>query len=326
MRTCQLTALGILVFLVTNTAHAQGYVSPFKYKDGNVVMKGKDEILAEQSQRAAAAKFKVEKEFEKPKKGYNAKGEYWIKGYCRYRPASYSTSNYNDKVDEKDYHREVFPAEAVIYTDDFKGGGTIPWAENAYSSESKTACEQLLSRLPSYVNDGLPFSAYDSLQKSSWYGSSKQAGSRKGREYEFSRAVSMLLKRKEGPENMFVTFTTRFPFVNSEDYLNLEFNDKGKYKISAFCDNCDDQYDEVASGTSKLWHTGDWNEVTVKKDEFNNILIYLNEDMIFQYRIPFVPIATHFAGFSLEMPKDWQKKKLQYNIGAVTSIHYPKAQ
>ncbi|GAA4324094.1 hypothetical protein [Flaviaesturariibacter amylovorans] len=300
---------------------AQGYVSPFKYKDGNFVMKPKSEIQAEESARTVA---KLEKEFDKPKKGYNGKGEFWVDGYCRFRPASTSRSNYDESTSEIGYHREVYPAETEVFSDDFSGKGTIPWAGNAWSSSKQAECEAFLKRLPGYVNDGIPFPVFDTLNRLSSYAGAAKTSISSGRLYEFSRAVSIWVKRKEGPEGMFIKYTTSFPFVNSKDRLDLEINDKGKFLIKAFCDNCEKQYREVESGTAKAWRKGDWNEITVKKDEFNNITFYLNEEMLFAYRIPHVPLSVHFAGFELSMPYQWEKKGLKYHVGRVSSVHYPK--
>jgi hypothetical protein len=118
---------------------------------------------------------------------------------------------------------------------------------------------------------------------------------------------------------------TEFPFTNGEDNMSFEVNDKGQFKITHFCHNCKSPMSrEVEDGKSKAWKEGDWNEIAVKKDEFNTVSFYINQEKIFQYQIPDIPISLRFAEFTLEMPYKWEKEKLMYHIGRVTSISYPK--
>lgn len=83
---------------------------------------------------------------------------------------------------------------------------------------------------------------------------------------------------------------------------------------------------ELESGKTKAWKEGDWNEIVVKKDEFNTVSFFINQEQIFLYQIPDIPHAIRFAEFKLEMPYKWEKEKLMYHIGRVTSISYPKMQ
>ncbi len=305
---------------------AQGYVSPFKTKDGQVVLKSRDEIRNEEYQRSSAQKLNLQREFDKPtKKQARENGEIWIGNYCRYRPASYRTSNFDGDLTEAAYQREDFPADTVFYSDDFKEKGNIPWEENTYNEAEAKACVALRARIATLYQDGIPFQMYDSLTRLSNFFSTLYRGKRTGRAYEFSRANSIWIKRKEGPEKMPFTLNATFAFVNSKDYLEIEMNDLGKFTIKSFCDNGDPQMSEVKSGKAKTWKTGDWNELTVRKDEFNNILVYANEELILQYKTPNIPVATRFASFRLSMPYQWEKKGLQYQIGGLASISYPKS-
>lgn len=298
------------------------YVSPFVYENGTFRNKTRPEISREEANNSK--KQTATKEFVKTKNGRDVAGDLWIDGYCRYRqPASYNKSRYNENVSEAEYCRAVFPADTVRFSDSFNGNGNIPWAENAWFSNEK-GTRQLQQRITNSLKDGIPFPLYDSLQKMSAYDNSTTAGYNKGRTYEFSKAVKIWVKRMAGPDKMYLKLATEFPFTNGEDYTYFEVNDNGQYKISAHCHNCKNTFDEVEKGKSKVWREGDWNEITVSKDEFNIVSYYINEVRVFQYRIPDIPIAIRFAQFTLSMPHEWEKKKLMYHVGQVTVESYPK--
>jgi hypothetical protein len=304
---------------------AQGYVSIFKLENGKTVQKSSSEIRLEEHRLAAArSNSSYPKEFDKPKNGVKPNGEIWIDGYCRFRPPSYSRSRYNEDMSESEYCREKFPTDTLITTDDFTGTGNIPWAENAWHGKVNEV-QQLLERIKLNNNDGIPFTLYDSLQKASAYLIATASGYKKGREYEFSRAVSIWVKRKSGSEKMAIKFTTKYPFSNGEDYTDFEINDKGQFTVNRFCDNCKSpQYKEVESGKSKAWKEGNWNEITVMKDQFNTVTVYINGDEVCRYQLSSLPVTARFATFYLQMPYKWEKEKLMYQIGRVTSISYPK--
>lgn len=319
-------ALLFFIMLGSVSSYAQGYISPFKYENGTFKNKTSDEIRRE-SAKASTGSVNTPSKFVKPRKGPNSLGEIWIDGYCRYRPpASYNKSRYNEAVSENEYNRATFPHDTIITADDFSGNGTIPWAANLFSQSEEEKCKQLQQRMTAALNDGLPFPMYDSLMKLSWYHIANERGYKKGREYEFSRSISFWVKRKSGPDKMYIKLTTEFPYTNGEDYTNFEINDNGQFKIGARCNNCKDTYDELKSGKTKAWKEGDWNEITVKKDEFNTVSFFINAEKLFQYQIPDIPISIRFAQFSLKMPSNWEKEKLMYHIGQVTSISYPKMQ
>jgi hypothetical protein len=312
----------LLTFISTS---GQGYVSIFKNDNGTIRQKSSDEIRREEAQLASSKNYTPPaKEYDKQKSGEKSNGEIWVDGYCRYRPASSSRSRYNEDVSETEYCRAVYPAETIIQSDDFKGKGTIPWAANAWFG--KTAeCKALQERIALSVNDGIPFTMYDSLQKMSAFSVSTASGYKEDRKYEFSRAVSMWVKRLSGPDKMYLKLSTEYPFTNGEDRTDFEVNDNGQFKVSRFCDNCKSpMYKEVESGKSKAWKEGDWNEITVKKDEFNTVTVYINQEEICRYQLTSLPITARFAQFSLQMPYEWQKKKLMYNVGLVTIESYPK--
>lgn len=313
----------ILLITLNVWCHAQGYISPFKYKDGNFVMKTQYEISQEESR---ASQLVIRKEYDKPTKNQSkGEGEIWIDGFCRYRPASYKyKSNFDEDVTEVGYQRESFSIETVTFSDGFKEKGNIPWSDNAFNENDRKACAGLLSRIESQYSDGIPFLLYDSIRRLSTFFDNIHTGKRTGRDYEFSRAVSIWLKRMKGPESMDLNLYAGFTFVNSTDHIDIKMNDKGKFTITAFCENDKPQLRKVASGKAKTWQTGGWNELTVKKDEFNNVLVYANDELILTYKIPTIPVATRFSGFYLSMPYQWEKKDLQYNIGRVTSFSYPK--
>lgn len=317
------------IFIITacvftsNFSLAQGYISPFKYEDGKQVLRSRSEILLEESERNKNRK-PLPQEYDKQKNGANSSGEIWIDGFCRYRPPASNKSRYNDNVSEISYCKEIYPTDVIIQSDDFKGGGSIPWLENTYIAE-REKCEALLQRLPAAVNDGLPFPKFDSLVRLSSYSKATGNGYKKGRDYEFSRAVSFRIKRISGSEKSYVSLNTRYPFTNGEDYTYMEVNDKGQFTVRRFCFNCKSpQSKELESGKSKAWKSGDWNEITVMKDQYNTVTVYINGDEICRYQISAIPITVRFASFHLSMPAKWEKENLMYHIGSVTSISYPK--
>lgn len=289
-------------------------------------MKSRDEIRTEEAQIAANKKnSSYPKEFEKPESGVKSNGEIWINGYCRYRPPSYSRSRYNENQSELEYCREAYPYDTVIYTDDFTGDGTIPWAKNAWPGKENDILG-LQARIKNSVNDGVPFFMYDSLQIMSAYNYAITPGYNTARQFEFSRAVSFWMKRTSGPDKMYVTLTTKYTFSNGEDHTDFEINDNGQFTVKRFCDNCKSpQYKEVESGKSKAWKKGEWNEIAIKKDEFNTVTVYINGEEICRYQLASLPITARFASFRLFMPYKWEKEKLMYHIGRVTSVSYPKA-
>lgn len=292
---------------------------------------GKQRLTSPEERRRyeeEAAKYRttIPKDYDKPKSGVKSNGEIWIDGYCRYRPPlSSNSSRYNEDVSETEYCQAVYPKDTLIYTDDFTGNGTIPWAANLFDQSNEAKFKQLQQRIAASVNDGLPFPMYDSLVKMSWYHIADQRGYKKGREYEFSRVVSFWLKRKSGPERLYVKLTAKYPFSNGEDYTDFEINDNGQFKVNRFCDNCKSpQYKEVESGKAKAWKEGEWNEIAVMKDQFNTVTVYINAEKVCQYQLPLLPITARFASFQLQMPYKWEKEKLMYHIGRITSISYPK--
>ncbi len=322
----KLVFLSSLVFFYF-IGNGQGYVSIYKTENGKVVQKSGSEIRAEEAKLAAnKSNASFPKEFDKPKSGVKSNGEIWIDGYCRYRPPSYGRSRYNEDLSENEYCREKYPYDTLVQSDDFSGNGTIPWAENLFNQSEEANFRQFQQRLTASLNDGLPFPMYDSLKGQSWYHLASARGYKKGREYEFSRSVSFWIKRKSGPEKLYVKMTTEYPFSNGEDRTDFEVNDKGQFKVSRFCDNCKSpQYKEIESGKSKAWKEGDWNEITVKKDQYNTVTVYINEEEVCRYQLTALPITARFARFSLSMPYKWEKEKLMYHIGRITSISYPKA-
>jgi len=58
---------------------------------------------------------------------------------------------------------------------------------------------------------------------------------KKDREYEFSRSISFWVKRKSGPDKMYVKFITEFPFTNGEDNISMEVTDNGQFKLRHNC-------------------------------------------------------------------------------------------
>ena len=320
----QLSILLVSWLVPVMNTQAQGYISPFKYDNGKTIMKSRDEIRNEESNRSANKNYaNYPTEFDKPKDKIKADGEIWVDGYCRYRPPSTSKSRYNDDVTESEYCRAVYPNDTLMQTDDFMGGGSIPWAENAWFGKVNDV-RSLQDRIKNAVNDGLPFLMYDSLQRMSAYSVATSVGYKKGREYEFSRSVSFWVKRTSGPEKMYLKLSAEYPFTNGEDRTDLEVNDKGQYKISRFCSNCKSpQFKEIESGKSKAWKVGDWNVITIHKDEFNTVTAYVNGEELCRYQLSALPITVRFARFRLEMPYKWEKEKLDYHVGRVTSISYP---
>ena len=287
-------------------------------------MKSRDEIRNEESNRSTNKSYaNYPKEFDKPKDKARADGEIWVDGFCRFRPPSSNKSRYNDDVSEITYCKAIFPDDTLIQTDDFTGGGAIPWAETAWFGKVNDV-RMLQDRIKNTINDGVPFSMYDSLQRMSAFGVATSFGYKKGREYEFSRSVSFWVKRKSGPEKMFLKLTAEYPFTNGEDRTDVEINDKGQYKISRFCSNCKSpQFKEIESGKSKAWLESDWNEITLFKDEFNTVTAYINGEELCRYQLSALPISVRFARFKLDMPNKWEKEKLDYHVGRVTSISYP---
>ncbi len=317
-------SLMVILFLSVTNSSGQGYVSIFKDENGTVRLKSPDEIKRDEALLRGSKNYEPpKKEFDKPKNGLNSSGEIWVDGYCRYRPATSNKSRYNEDVSEAEYCRAVYPTEMTVQSDDFKGNGTIPWAANAWFSATKQ-CKALQDRISSQVADGIPFTLYDSLQKTSAFFSSTSAGYKEGRKYEFSKAVSIWVKRMTGPDKMYLKFTAEYPFTNGEDYTNFEINDNGQFKVGRYCYNCKSpMYKEVESGKSKAWIEGGWNEITIKKDEFNTVTVYVNQQELCRYQLPSIPIAVRFARFSMKMPHEWEKKKLMYNIKQVAVISYP---
>lgn len=325
MRIATIFFLPVCLMLIASAGiYGQSYVSPFKNDNGTIKMKSRDEIRAEESRNAAnKSNANYPKEYEKPKSGVKDNGEIWIDGYCRYRPPSYSRSRYNEDMSEVEYCKAVYPTETIVQSDDFKWSGNIPWAVNSWNS--KEECEALQLRIAQSVNDGIPFKMYDSLAKMSAYNEPTARGYKEGRKYEFSRSVSIWIKRKSGSEKSSVKFSTEYAYSNGEDRTDLEVNDKGQFKVSRFCDNCKSpMYKEVESGKSKAWKEGEWNELTIKKDEFNTVTVFINDEEVCRYQLSSLPITARFATFSFEMPYKWEKEKLLYHVGQVTSISYPK--
>ncbi len=318
------TALVIFIMMASVSTNGQSYISIYKYENGTFKNKSSDEIRREEAQASANSK-KAPREFIKPKKGPNSSGEFWVDGYCRYRPPASNKSRYNEAVSEIGYNRAVFPKDTIITTDDFSGNGTIPWAANLCDKSEEIMYKELQQTMAADLTDGIPFPLYNLLTTLSCYQTATERGYKKDREYEFSRSISFWVKRKSGSAKMYLQLNTEFPFTNGEDKMSMQVNDKGNFKIIHLCYNCKSPMSrEVEDGKSKLWKEGDWNEITVKKDEFNTISFYINQEQICQYRIPDIPISIRFAAFRLAMPDKWEKEKLMYHIGRVTSISYPK--
>ncbi len=306
-----------IMIITAFKSYSQGYISPFKNDNGKVVPKSRNEIIAEESKLAAYKRnADIPKEFEKPKSGLKSNGEVWIGGYCRYRPPGYSTSRYDADMSEKEFCTATYPYDTVIITDDFISGNYGGWIP--VNSGNKEQFFQFLKRMDASINEGLAFPMFDSLTRLGKHDNTKE------KIYQFNKSVSLWIKRKSGSEKSFIKLQTLFPFSNGEDYTYFEVNDKGQFKISAFCDNCKDQFGEKESGRSKAWKESDWNEITVMKDQFNTVTFYINQEKIYRYRIPDIPFSVRFSSFRLEMPYKWEKEKLMYTIGAVTSISYPK--
>lgn len=320
-------SLLVMLFLAYTNASAQGYVSIYKDDNGTIRLKSPDEIKRDEALLRGDKNYNPpKKEFDKTKNGVNSSGEIWVDGYCRYRPASSNKSRYNEDVSEAEYCREVYPAEMIIQSDDFKGNGTIPWAANAWFSATKQ-CKALQERISTQVGDGIPFTLYDSLQKTSAFFSSTASGYKEGRKYEFSKAVSIWVKRMTGPDKMYLNINAEFPFTNGADYADFEINDNGQFKISRFCSNCKSpMYKEIESGKTKAWKEGGWNELTIKKDGFNTVTVYVNQEEVCRYQLSALPIAVRFARFNIKMPREWDKKNLMYNIKQVGVISYPQMQ
>lgn len=181
----------VLLAFFSFEANGQGYVSPFKTENGKVVQKSRSEIIAEEAKLTANKNNRpYPKEFDKPSKEPKSNGEIWIDGYCRYRPPSYSLSRYNEDMTENEFCSSTYPYDTVMVTDDFRGTGNIPWAENAWFGKSSEV-RQLQERIKSTMGDGIQFTMYDSLQKMSAYHLATSSGYKKGREYEFNRSVSI---------------------------------------------------------------------------------------------------------------------------------------
>lgn len=305
---------------------AQGYVSIFKNDNGTIRLKSPGEIKMEEEQLRASKNYEPpKKEYDKPKSGLNSLGEVWVDGYCRYRPPySSAASRYNRDVSEWDYCRATYPDKMIVYADDFKGGGTIPWSANAKRGKSGFA-DSLLERIRQTTGDGISFTMYDSLIHASAFFYADADGYKSGRDYEFSKSVSIWIKRISGPDKMSLRLHAEYPFSNGKDYTTFDINDNGQFTIKRFCDNCKSpMYKEVESGKSKAWIEGGWNELTVKKDEFNTVTVFINQTELCRYQLSGLPITARFATFYLEMPDDWQKKNLMYNIKQIAVISYPK--
>lgn len=80
----------------------------------------------------------------------------------------------------------------------------------------------------------------------------------------------------------------------------------------------------MESGKSKTWDEGEWNELSVKKDQFNTVTVFINSEEVCRYQLSSLPITVRFASFLLTMPYKWEKEKLMYHVGRVTSVSYPK--
>lgn len=274
----------------------------------------------------SSSSFRAPMDFEKPKNEPKEDGSIWIGGYCRYRKPRYNQSRYHPRHSEIEYCRPVYPSDTIRQRDDFSGKGNIPWVADVQNSEAKAKCRGFADRMQAYLADGLPFMYYDSLQRFSWFGVSCGSGDcyTEGRDFEFSRSVHFWVKRKDGPDKMFIKFSAEFAYSCGDDNVYFEINDKGQFKIDVVYDNWKTNHEVVETGKAKSWVSGDWNEITISKDEFNTVSFFVNDVHVFHYQIPDIPITTRFSGFRLEMPYDWQKKKLQYNVGEVLVECYPK--
>lgn len=254
------------------------------------------------------------------KSGKNANGEIWIGGYCRFRPAENSRSRYCEDMSEIRYLTAIYPNDTVRYTDNFNGKGTIPWPVYFNSSYKKDhAYDNLQKQIAENLNDGIPLTLFQKLLRSSDFFEATEMGGK----YQFSRSIKVWVKRTSGSEKMDLKFTTQYNFSNGDDNTNLEINDNGSFKIYDNCDNCKHTKNDLTSGKSKSWVKGGWNEIAISKDEFNTVRILINDEIVYQYQIPDIPIVTRYASFYIELPYEWEKKKLMYNVGQITVESYP---
>lgn len=282
-----------------------------------------DQAKAKSQVNLNPGKYVTPTAFEQPKKGANVKanGEIWIEGFCRFRPASYSKSHYSE-LSETQYLRAIYPADTVRYTDNFSGNGNIKWDDYRRSyNKSDTSCANLQKKIADNLNDGIPVTMFRKvLSCSDFFGETNPGG-----KYEFSRAVKIWVKRVAGPDKMDLEFRTQYDHTNGDDNTTLKINDKGSFELFDNCSNCKHTKNNLKSGKAKIWNEGGWNELSISKDEFNTVKIHINDELIYQYQQPHIPITTRFASFWIELPYEWEKKKLMYHIGQVTVECYPKA-
>jgi len=296
------------------------YVSPFVYENGTFRNKTRSEIGRDEANNEKN-KTTTPKEFAKPKKEANSRGEIWIDGYCRYRPPSSSLQRFYYDLTEIGYLTPVFPTDTVRYADDFSGKGNIAWDDIKKSSyKSDAEYKDLNAQIAANLNEGIPVPLFQKLMKSSTFSEATESMGK----YQFSRSISVWIKRISGSEKMDLEFSTDYVFCMSSDRTILKINDNGSYEINDNCDNCKHTRNDLKSGKVKSWVKGGWNEVGISKDEFNTVKIHINGEEVLQYQIPNVPVAVRYAYFNIAMPYEWQKKKLMYNVGLVTIENYPK--
>lgn len=258
-------------------------------------------------------------EYDKPKNGVKSNGEIWIDGYCRYRPAQYSTSHYSD-MSETDYLQAAYPKDTIRYSDNFSGTGNIPWSEMKSVFKNDPEFKDLSQQLNSQLNDGIPMPLFLKLMRSTSFFQPKELGGK----YQFSRAYKIWIKRISGSEKTNIEIRTQYNVTNGDDGTIVKINDTGKFEISDLCNNCKHTSNDLKSGKVKSWVEGGWNEVTISKDQFNTVRVYLNDEMVLQYQQPYIPIATRYASFYIDLPRDSEKKNLVYHVGQITVESYPK--
>jgi len=265
-------------------------------------------------------KYAQPNELKKPEKKANDKGQIWIDGYCRYRPAENITSHYSTQS-ETAYLNAVYPKDTVRYSDNFSGKGNINWdgyKKDLYKTDE--ACANLKKLVSDNVNDGIPLPVFNQLLKcSSFFDDTEINGM-----YQFSKAEKIWIKRMSGPEKMSLEINAQFNYTNGDDQVVLLINDKGDFDLTDRCTNCEHTKNKLKSGNAKSWVDGGWNEIAIAKDEFNTVRILVNDELIYQYQEPNIPITTRYASLSVSLPYKWEKEKLMYNVGQFSVEAYPK--
>ncbi|MCW3075192.1 MAG: hypothetical protein JWP69_2261 [Flaviaesturariibacter sp.] len=276
-----------------------------------------DRMKAQGNTPPPQAKHESPTEFKEPKKSPNAKGEIWIDGYCRFRPAGTNRSHYKNES-ELSYLRPVYPKDTIRLYDNFGGKGNIDWEK--YKNKDGE-CSNVVELVKNNLADGIPVPVFEKLL----YCAPVFTSDPDAYLYEFSRGVRLWIKRVSGSEKLPIEFSTQYNYTNGDDKTVVSINDRGEYDLTDRCNNCKSTKNKLKSGRIKSWTEGGWNELAISKDEFNTVRFMVNDELIYQYQQPDIPISTRFASFDINLPYEWEKKKLMYHIGHISVESYPKS-